>query len=100
VVLADLTLKSFGDISKDIRGFGLGDKLIYGLPEPKKNRIIFFSRHYLDCVGYYIDFEPRLWNLIDIASGFKYQKASFSFSIPADGKFHEINIPEPPEDKE
>ncbi len=100
VVLADLTLKSFGEISKDVRGLGFGDKLKYGLPEPKKNRIIFFSRHYLDCVGYYIDFEPRLWNLIDIASGFEYQKATFSFSFPADGKPHEIKLPKPPDDKE
>lgn len=98
LVLADLTLKSFGEISKDIRGLGFGDKLKYGLPEPKKNRIIFFSKHYLDCVAYYIDFEPRLWNFIDIASGFGYQNAVFSFTIPADGKFHKIKIPEPPED--
>jgi len=99
LVLADLTLKSFGEISKDFRGYGIGDKLQYGLPEPKKNRIIFFSRHYLDCVGYYIDFEPRLWNLIDLASGFGYQKAIFSFSFPADGEFHKVKFPEPPEDE-
>jgi len=98
VLFADLTLKSFGSISKDIIGFGLGDKLQYGLPELKKYRIIFFSRFYLDCVGYYIDFEPRLWNLIDIASGIEYRNATLSFSIPADGKLHKIEIPEPPED--
>ncbi len=70
------------------------------LSEPKKNRIIFFSWHYLDCVGYYIDFEPRLWNLNDLASGFEYRNATFSFSIPADGKSHEIKLPKPPDDKE
>jgi len=99
VVFADLSLKSFGEINSDITGLGYGDKLKYGLPEPKKCRIIFFSRHYLKCVGYFIDFEPRLWNLIDIASGFRYQRAVFSFTLPADGKSHEVKLPTPLEDE-
>ncbi|MHA2126628.1 MAG: hypothetical protein ACW99E_15105 [Promethearchaeota archaeon] len=99
MVFADLTLKSFGDLSSNIRGLGHGDKLKYGLPIPKKYRMIFFSRHNLDCVGYYIDFEPRLWTLIDIASGIEYQRATFSFNIPGDGKFHKIKLPTPPEDQ-
>lgn len=99
VVFADLTLKSLGDISSDIRGLGYGDKLKYGLPEPKKYRIIYFSRHYLNCIGYTIDFESRLWNLIDIASKMEYQRTVFSFSLPANGKSHEIKLPTPPDDE-
>jgi len=38
--------------------------------------------------------------LIDVASGFEYRNAILSFSIPADGKFHKIIIPNPPEEKE
>ncbi len=98
VVFADLTLKSFGEISKDIRGFGYGDRLKYGLPNPIKCRFIFFSRFDLNFFGYYIDFEPRLWNLITIASGFEYRKFVFSSSLPADGKFHELKLPTPPDD--
>jgi hypothetical protein len=100
VVFADLTLKSFGEVSSDIRGLGFGDKLRYGLPKLKNFRIIFFSRFLLECVGYYIDFEPRLWHLIDIASGFEYRRVVFSFNIPGDGKFHKINLPTPPEDED
>jgi len=99
VVFADLTLKSFGEISGDIRGFGFGDKLKYGLPEPKKCKIIYFSRSNLNCVGYYIDFEPRLWNLIDVASGFEYQRVVFSFDLPNDGKSHKVKLPTPPEEE-
>ncbi len=100
VVFADLTLKSLGDICKDLRGFGFDDRLEYGLPELKKCRIIFFARFDLECVAYYIDFEPRLWNLIDIATGFEYQPATFSFSVPNDGKFHKINLPSPPKEND
>lgn len=99
VVFANLTLKSFGELSSDLRGLGHGDKLKYGLPEPKKCRIIFFSRIYLNCIGYYIDFEPRLWNIIEIASGFEYQRVIFSFDMPADEKSHEIKLPIPLEDE-
>lgn len=96
VIFADLTLKSFGEVSGTLIGLGFGDKLKYGLPELKKCRIIFFSRHYLNCVGYFIDFEPRLWNLIDLASGMEYQRAVFSFTVPGNGKPHKITLPSPP----
>ena len=96
VVFADLTLKSLGDICKDIKGLGFGDQLEYGLPELKKHRIIFFARFDLNCVAYTIDLESRLWNLVQISSGFEYQPATFSFSFPADGKFNKINFPSPP----
>ncbi len=96
MVFVDLTLKSLGDTLSTIRGLGYRDLIEYGLPDPKKYRIIFFTLFKLEIVGYYIDFEPRLWNLIDIVSGIEYQKARFSFSIAADGKFHKVNIPPPP----
>jgi hypothetical protein len=98
MVFADLTLKSFGEVSKDIRGFGYEDNFKKGLPELKKYRIVFFSRYNLECVAYYVDFEPRLWKLINLASGIEYQPAKLSFSIPADGKPHRIEIPPPPEE--
>jgi len=81
---------------------GYGNKLKYGLPELKKYRIIFFSRSrfYLNCIGYYIDFEPRLWNAINIAAGVKYQRVVFSIDIPADGKFHKVKLPTPPDDED
>lgn len=100
VVFADLTLKSFGEFTGTIRSLGHEDKLKYGLPTPKKCRIIFFSRTYLNCIGYYIDFEPRLWNTINVASSMEYQKAILSFSLPGDGKLHKITLPTPPEDEE
>jgi len=98
VIFADLTLKSFGETFSDVKGLGYGDKLHYGLSELKKCRIIFIARFDLDCIAYYIDFEPRLWDLINIATGFEYQPAVFSFSIPANGIFRKVNFPNPPED--
>ncbi|MFX1500206.1 MAG: hypothetical protein ACFFDH_04485 [Promethearchaeota archaeon] len=100
VVFADLTLKSVGEITSDISSYCYGDKLKPGLPDLKKCRIIFFSRYCLDCVGYFVDFEPRLWNLINIASGMEYQKAILSITIPGNGKPHKIELPTPPEDEE
>ena len=99
MIFADLTLKSLGEVISSIKEFGHGDKLKYGLPEIKKYRILYFSRIYLDCVCYYIDFEPRLWNLIDVASGLEYQRAIHTFKIPADGKSHKVKLPAPPVDK-
>ena len=97
VIFADLTLKSLGNLLSTIKFFLKENKMEYTLPEPKKHRIIYFSRRFKECKGYYLDFDPKLWNLIEIASKIMYQKAMFSFRAPANGKFHKVELPEPPE---
>jgi len=34
------------------------------LPQPKKDRIIFFARANTTCYGFYFDLQPELWNMI------------------------------------
>jgi len=60
VIFADLSLKSFGWLKKLLEKEERG----YTFPEIREDRIIFFARRILDFTGFYVDFDPTLWNLI------------------------------------
>jgi len=57
MIFADLSLKSF-------RYFFKNKNITSGMPELKKNRIIFFYKMILDIKSFYIDFAPMLWEII------------------------------------
>lgn len=58
VIFADLTNKSFGTLHNSKPNTKLG------IPNPEKNRIIVFSMQYLNLNGFYINFQPELWNIL------------------------------------
>jgi hypothetical protein len=99
LIFADLSQKSLGELLADSYMFGFNDKINFIMPEPKKFRIIFFYKHFTNCKGYYLDFEPKLWNLINVASGINYIRTMFKFDIPGNGKMHKIDLPPPPKFK-
>lgn len=100
VVFADLTEKSLGELIKDAKTFGNKEEITYTLPEPKKYRIIFFTRNFTKCKGYFLDFQPKLWESIVLAFHISYIPCLFEFKIPADGKPHKIEVPPPPKFKD
>ncbi len=80
VIFADLSLKHFGDITRtalsdksaltteELSSYGNFFKILSGtlleLPDPKKNRIIVFSRVNTDCYGFFLDLQFELWDFI------------------------------------
>lgn len=58
LIFVDLSLKSLRRLMRLAEDDGLH------LPELRKHRIIFFARNNLECGGFYIDFDPRLWELV------------------------------------
>lgn len=94
VIFADLSLKSIGSLLANIHFIKDNKNIGCNLPEPKKNRIIFFSKTQLDCIGFFVDFDPRLWEYIKIDDS-KTQRAILEFKIPANGKFHKFELPPP-----
>ncbi|MFX0132206.1 MAG: hypothetical protein ACFFDN_01040 [Candidatus Hodarchaeota archaeon] len=100
LIFADLSEKSLGELLKDAFMYGFKDKIKFILPEPKKSRIIYFYRYFIYCKGYYLDFQPKLWNLINVASKISYIKSIIKFDIPRNGKMHKIELPPPPKFKD
>jgi len=99
VVFADLTEKSLGELIADAITFGRKKEMVYSLPEPKKYRVIFIIRHFTNCKGYFLDFQPKLWENINLASHISYIRSVFEYKIPADGKPHKVEFPPPPKFK-
>lgn len=60
VILADLSLKSFGLIREN----GWITKNRPGLADLQKHRIIYFAREIIYFDSFFIDFDPHLWELI------------------------------------
>lgn len=64
MLLVDLSLKSLR------RLYEAGVVKEQKLPDPRKNRVVFFCRSYGDsssvfnCFGYYLDFDPSLWDVV------------------------------------
>ena len=71
VILADLSLKSFGMIKEN--GWITENKP--GLKDLKKHRIIYFAREIIYFDSFFIDFDPHLWALI------KTSKRHYRFGI-------------------
>lgn len=67
-IFADLTLKSLGRILIDkIRELMKENKKdICKLSELTKNRIIYFAQMYGNCISYYVDVDPTLWEFIKL----------------------------------
>jgi hypothetical protein len=61
LIFADLSLKSLRRLMR------LAKDIEFHLPELRKHRVIFFARKNLECTGFYIDFDPNLWELIKTA---------------------------------
>ena len=65
MLLVDLSLKSLGNLLSWHPVGGVKE-----LPDPRKNRVVFFGRSYSDsssvfnCLGYYLDFDPSLWDIV------------------------------------
>ncbi len=71
VILADLSLKSFGLIREN----GWITKNRPGLADLKQHRIIYFARKIIYFNSFFIDFDPHLWELI------KTSKRHYRFGI-------------------
>lgn len=94
VVFSDLSAKSFGNLLANIKFFKDIKKYGCKLPQPKKCRIIYFARSLMDCISFYVDFDPKLWTFIKNDET-KTQRAILEFKIPGNGKPHKIDIPPP-----
>ena len=96
VIFADLTFKSLGMILTDIFREILeqNKEKVCKLPELKKNRIIFFARISNNCIGYYIDIDPTLWDYIKFNDS-RFQRGIVLGSFTANGKSHKIKFPPP-----
>ena len=58
IIFADLSSKSFGWIE---RMLGTKNDIF---PDLRKCRIIYFAKRSTELSGFYLDFDPSLWNLI------------------------------------
>ena len=94
IIFADLTAKSFGSLLGNIKFFKDIKKYGCKLPQPQKCRIIYFARSLMDCISFYVDFDPKLWTFIKNDET-KTQRAILEFKIPGNGKPHKIDIPPP-----
>lgn len=64
IALSDKSSLSLSESSSLQEFFNVLDNSLKKLPDPKKDRIIFFTRAKTTCYGFYMDLQPELWNLI------------------------------------